>query len=156
MRRLKIGIAADHAGFELKEQIKTKLKMRRVEVVDLGAFDATPSDYPDFAATLGAAVMARRIERGILICGSGVGASVAANKIAGIRAGLCHDCYSARQGVEHDDINVLVLGSRVIGSALAETVVTEFLDAKFSNEERHRRRLKKVQELERAFEPDRS
>ena len=90
---MKIGIAVDHAGFDLKEQIKAKLKMRRVEVVDLGAFDATPSDYPDFAATLGEAVIARRIERGILICGSGVGASVAANKISGIRAGLCHDCY---------------------------------------------------------------
>ena len=119
--------------------------------MDFGAFDQSPSDYPDWAAKLGHVVVAGSVDRGILICGSGVGASVAANKIRGIRAGLCHDSYSARQGVEHDAMNILVLGSRVIGTALAEDLVLAFLRAKFSDEERHLRRLIKVSKLETAF-----
>ncbi len=145
---MKIALAADHAGFELKNHLKGHLEQRGFEVLDLGAFNTEPSDYPDFAAAVGKAVLAKSAERGILICGSGVGASVAANKLRGIRAGLCHDSYSARQGVEHDDMNVLVLGSRVIGPALAEDLVENFLRATFSNEARHVRRLKKVHDLE--------
>jgi ribose 5-phosphate isomerase B len=108
-------------------------------------------DYPDFAAAVGKAIMDGRADRGVLICGSGVGASVAANKVRGIRAGLCHDTYSAHQGVEHDDMNVLVLGSRVIGPALAQELVGAYLKAKFTNEERHARRLAKVKALEARF-----
>jgi RpiB/LacA/LacB family sugar-phosphate isomerase len=118
-------------------------------VLDLGADSAEPSDYPDFAAAVGRAVVEGRAERGVLVCGSGVGAAVAANKLAGIRAGLCHDTYSAHQGVEHDDMNVLVLGSRVIGHELAQELAAAFLKASFSGEERHRRRLAKVAALER-------
>jgi len=145
---MKIALAADHAGFDLKNHLKACLEQKGFEVLDLGAFNTEPSDYPDFAAALGRAILAGSAERGILICGSGVGASVAANKLRGIRAGLCHDSYSARQGVEHDDMNVLVLGSRVIGPALAEDLAGIFLRASFSNEERHLRRLKKVNDLE--------
>jgi RpiB/LacA/LacB family sugar-phosphate isomerase len=118
------------------------------EVLDVGAFNENPSDYPDFAEAVGRAILDQKAERGVLICGSGVGASVAANKLPGIRAGMCHDTYSAHQGVEHDDINVLVLGSRVIGVKLAEDLVKAFLGAKFTNEERHLRRLAKVKALE--------
>lgn len=118
------------------------------EVLDVGAFNENPSDYPDFAEAVGRAILDQKAERGVLICGSGVGASVAANKLPGIRAGMCHDTYSAHQGVEHDDINVLVLGSRVIGVKLAEDLVKAFLGAKFTNEERHVRRLAKVKALE--------
>jgi len=145
---VKIALAADHAGFELKNHLKARLEQRGFRVLDLGAFNTEPSDYPDFAEAVGKAVLSRSAERGILICGSGVGASVAANKLRGIRAGLCHDSYSARQGVEHDDMNVLVLGARVIGTALAEDLVENFLRAAFSNEERHVRRVKKINELE--------
>ena len=146
---MKIAFAADHAGFELKNRLRDYLQGKEVEVLDLGAFSAEASDYPDFARTLGEAVRAGQAERGILICGSGVGACVAANKVKGIRAGLCHDSYSARQGVEHDDINVLVLGSRVVGEALARDLVDHFLAARFTAEERHQRRLGKVQAIER-------
>ena len=121
------------------------------DVLDVGAFNENPSDYPDFAEAVGRAVLDRKAERGVLVCGSGVGASVAANKLPGIRAGMCHDTYSAHQGVEHDDINVLVLGSRVIGVKLAEDLVKAFLGAKFTNEERHARRLGKVKALEVKF-----
>ena len=121
------------------------------EVLDVGAFDEKPSDYPDFAEKVGAAVLDGRSERGVLICGSGVGVSVAANKIPGIRAGMCHDTYSAHQGVEHDDINVLVMGSRVIGPALAQDLVKAFLGAKFTGEERHVRRLGKVKAIEAKY-----
>ena len=145
---MKIALAADHAGFDLKNHLKAFVAKRGFEVLDLGAFNTELSDYPDFAAAVGEAVLSKSAERGILICGSGVGASVAANKLRGIRAGLCHDSYSARQGVEHDDMNVLVLGARVIGQALAEDLVENFLRASFSNEERHMRRLKKVNDLE--------
>jgi RpiB/LacA/LacB family sugar-phosphate isomerase len=145
---MKVAMAADHAGYELKQHLKTWLTQAGFDVHDLGAFNTEPSDYPDFAAAVGEAILSKSAERGILICGSGVGASVAANKLRGIRAGLCHDSYSARQGVEHDDMNVLVLGARVIGQALAEDLVENFVRASFSNEVRHVRRLKKVKDLE--------
>jgi ribose 5-phosphate isomerase B len=121
------------------------------DVLDVGAFNENPSDYPDFAEAVGQAVLDGKAERGVLICGSGVGASVAVNKLPGIRGSMCHDTYSAHQGVEHDDINVLVLGSRVIGVKLAEELVKAFLGAKFTNEERHVRRLGKVKALETKF-----
>ena len=145
---MKIAIASDHAGFELKNHLFTFLTGLKFEVKDLGAYTPAPSDYPDFAEAVGQAVLAGTIERGILICGSGVGVSVAANKLKGIRAAVCHDSYSARQGVEHDDMNVLVLGSRIIGVALAEDLVQFFLAARFSGAERHVRRLQKVKALE--------
>lgn len=146
---MRIAVAADHAGFELKRTIGKLIEEAGHEVTDLGAceYDAK-DDYPDFAAAIGRAVRDGSVERGVLICGSGVGASIAANKVDGVRAGLCHDTYSAHQGVEHDDMNVLVMGSRIIGPALAEELVRAFLGAQFSGEERHRRRLEKVRALE--------
>jgi ribose 5-phosphate isomerase B len=123
------------------------------EVLDVGAFNENPSDYPDFAEAVDRAVLDGKSERGVLICGSGVGASVAANKLPGIRAGMCHDTYSAHQGVEHDNINVLVLGSRIVGVALAQDLVRAFIGAKFSNEERHARRLGKLKALETKYCP---
>jgi len=148
-----IALASDHAGIELRDHIQGFLRASRHEVVSLGTHDATPVDYPDFAEAVGRAVQQGKSERGILICGSGVGASVAANKLTGVRAGLCHDSYSARQGVEHDDMNVLVLGSRVIGSELALDLVRIFLLARFTREERHVRRLAKVSRLEKVPNP---
>lgn len=145
---MKLALASDHAGLELKSHLIPFLSELGHEVSDLGAHNSEPSDYPDFAEAIGRAVLAKEVERGILICGSGVGACVAANKIHGIRAGLCHDSYSARQGVEHDDMNVLVLGSRVIGTSLAEDLVVNFLRGVFTNEERHLRRLAKVARIE--------
>lgn len=147
---MKIAIGCDHAGFELKEILARQISGDGHEVVDVGAkkFDAN-DDYPDAAAALARAVAGGKAERGILICGSGVGASVAANKIRGVRAGLCHDAYSAHQGVEHDDVNVLCLGARVIGVAVAEELVRVFLGARFTGEERHARRLRKTQALEK-------
>jgi RpiB/LacA/LacB family sugar-phosphate isomerase len=145
---MKIAVASDHAGFKLKEELKAYLQAQAHNVLDLGAYDEKPSDYPDFAEAIGRAVLDGKAERGVLICGSGVGASVAANKLVGIRAGLCHDSYSARQGVEHDQMNILVLGSRVIGSELAKDLVRIFLAACFSGEERHLRRLGKITALE--------
>jgi RpiB/LacA/LacB family sugar-phosphate isomerase len=146
---MRVAIAADHAGFDLKELIRKDLETAGHEVLDLGAPSADkPDDYPDFAAAVGEALQSGRAERGVLICGSGVGASVAANKLMGIRAGLCHDTYSAHQGVEHDNMNVLALGARVIGPALANDLVFTFLRAEFSGEERHARRLAKIRALE--------
>src|SRR5574337_126006 len=138
---MRIAIAGDHAGFPLKQRLSDLLKQWGHEVSDLGAFNTEPSDYPDFAKAVGEAVQKEAAERGIVVCGSGVGACVAANKLKGIRAALVSDTYSARQGVEHDDVNVLCLGARVIGPALAEDIVKSFLTAKFSGEERHVRRL---------------
>jgi ribose 5-phosphate isomerase B len=146
---MKIAFAADHAGFELKQELLEYVRTLGHTVVDLGTNSLEPVDYPDYAEALGITVLAGKAQRGILICGSGVGAVVAANKLKGIRAGLCHDTYSAHQGVEHDDINVLVLGARVIGTALAKELVKTFLGAVFSNEDRHRRRLEKVNLLDR-------
>src|SRR5580700_1652144 len=145
---MKVVIGSDHAGFQLKNAMGDVLRSMANDVLDVGAFNENPSDYPDFAEAVGRAVLDGKAERGVLICGSGVGASVAANKLPGIRAGMCHDTYSAHQGVEHDNINVLVLGSRVIGEKLAEELVKAFLGAKFTNEERHVRRLGKVHAIE--------
>jgi len=145
---MKIVIGSDHAGFALKNAMGDVLRGLGNAVLDVGAFNENPSDYPDFAEAVGRAVLDGRAERGVLICGSGVGASVAANKLLGIRAAVCHDTYSAHQGVEHDDMNVLVLGSRIIGVKLAEDLVKAFLGAQFTNEERHKRRLAKVAVLE--------
>jgi RpiB/LacA/LacB family sugar-phosphate isomerase len=146
---MRIAVASDHAGFELKRVIAAELRGRGGhEVLDLGTNSSDPVDYPDYAEALGNAVREGRAERGLLICGSGLGASIAANKLAGVRAGLCHDTYSAHQGVEHDDVNVLVLGARVIGPALAHEIVHAFLGARFSGDERHVRRLNKVKALE--------
>jgi ribose 5-phosphate isomerase B len=148
---MKLVAGSDHAGFALKVTLGEYMKSLGHEVLDVGAYDEKPSDYPDFAEKVGRAVLDGKAERGVLICGSGVGASVAANKLKGIRAGMCHDTYSAHQGVEHDNINVLVLGERVIGVALAKDLVAAFLGAKFTNEERHVRRLGKVAKLEDKF-----
>src|SRR6266581_3383477 len=148
---MRLVIGSDHAGFALKVAIGDLLRSLGHEVLDVGAFNENPSDYPDFAEAVGRAVLEGKAERGVLICGSGVGASVAANKLMGIRAGMCHDTYSAHQGVEHDDINVLVLGSRVVGVKLAEDLVKAFLGAKFTQEERHVRRLGKITALEAKF-----
>jgi ribose 5-phosphate isomerase B len=145
---MKIVIGADHAGFQMKNAVGDLLRSLGHTVLDVGAFNENPSDYPDFAVLVGNAVLEGKGERGILICGSGVGVSVAANKIKGIRAAVCHDTYSAHQGVEHDDMNVLVLGSRVIGQKLSEDLVKAYLGANFTNEERHKRRLAKVAAIE--------
>jgi ribose 5-phosphate isomerase B len=145
---MKIVIGADHAGFALKVEMGELLRSLGHNVLDVGAFNENPSDYADFAELVGRAVLDGKCERGLLVCGSGVGVSVAANKLPGIRAAMCHDTYSAHQGVEHDDMNVLVLGSRVIGSKLAEELVKAFLAGVFTNEERHVRRLGKVKALE--------
>lgn len=145
---MRIALGSDHAGFELKKFILPLLREKGYEVSDLGTHDTKPVDYPDFAEAVGQAVRDRRAERGIVICGSGVGASIAANKISGIRAGLCHDTYSAHQGVEHDDMNVLVLGARIIGPELAKEIIFSFLNAQFTQEERHLRRLEKIKTME--------
>lgn len=146
---MRIAVGADHAGFDLKQIIAADLRQRGHEVIDKGTDSTEAVDYPDFAEAVCKAVIDGQAERGLVICGSGVGASVSSNKIAGIRAGLCHDTYSAHQGVEHDDMNVLVLGARVVGVELARELVDSFLGAKFSGEERHRRRVEKIKALER-------
>jgi RpiB/LacA/LacB family sugar-phosphate isomerase len=145
---MKVVIGSDHAGFELKNAMGVLLASLGHEVLDVGAYNENPSDYPDYAEAVGKAVLDGRAERGVLICGSGVGASVAANKVRGIRAGMVTDTYSAHQGVEHDNINVLVLGSRITGEKLAEELVRAYMGAKFTSEERHVRRLAKVKALE--------
>ena len=145
---VRIAVGADHAGLSIKNVVRDLLMGEGHRVVDVGTHSSEPVDYPDFAAAIARAIAARECDRAVLVCGSGVGASVAANKHRGIRAGLCHDSYSARQGVEHDDMNVLVLGGRVIGEALARELVLAFTRARFSGGERHRRRLAKVQALE--------
>ncbi len=146
---MQIGIAADHGGFALKEEVAESLRRSGHEVVDFGAYQLTQGDdYPDFIIPLARAVAAKEVERGVALCGSGVGASIAANKVSGVRAGLIHDVFSARQGVEDDDMNVFCLGGKVIGSALALELVGTFLAARFSNAPRHQRRLMKVQAIE--------
>ncbi len=152
---MKLVIAADHAGFLLKEEVLGYLERLGHQVLDLGAHGIEPSDYADYAEAVGLALIARRAERGVLICGSGVGVSIAANKMPGIRAAMCHDTYSAHQGVEHDDMNVLVLGARILGTALAFELVATFLDAKFQDgEERFVRRLLKVKAIEARYMPE--
>jgi RpiB/LacA/LacB family sugar-phosphate isomerase len=149
---MQVVIGADHAGFDLKQALSRQLHDWGHAVLDIGTHSHDPVDYPDFAEAVAAAINRGDSERGVLICGSGVGASVAANKIPGVRAGLCHDVYSAHQGVEHDDINVLVLGAGVVGIQLARDLLRAFLGAVFSGEERHRRRLQKIVELEQRLQ----
>jgi RpiB/LacA/LacB family sugar-phosphate isomerase len=148
---MRIVIGSDHAGFPLKEDLTAYIRQLGHQVVDVGTHGTEAVDYPDYAEALSRALLDGQAERGVLICGSGVGASVAANKLPGIRAGLCHDTYSAHQGVEHDDMNVLVLGGRVIGPELARELVTAYLGATFTGEERHRRRLQKIYALEERY-----
>jgi RpiB/LacA/LacB family sugar-phosphate isomerase len=148
---MRVVIASDHAGFELKQLMGEFLRGNGHQVIDVGTNSLQPVDYPDDAEALAKVIVAGDAERGVLLCGSGVGASVAANKVPGIRAGLCHDTYSAHQGVEHDAMNVLVLGSRVIGVELAKELITAFLAARFSGEERHQRRLDKVRAIESRY-----
>ncbi|MGH9398133.1 MAG: ribose 5-phosphate isomerase B [Terriglobia bacterium] len=145
---MKIVLGADHAGFDLKKDLITFVRDLGHEILDVGTDSTDPVDYPDYSEAVGLAVRDGGADRGILICGSGVGASVAANKIPGIRAGLCHDTYSAHQGVEHDDMNILVMGGRVIGEELARELVRAYLGARFTGEERHRRRLEKIKAME--------
>ncbi len=146
---MRIVVGADHRGYELKDEIAAALKQAGHETLDVGTHSADSVDYPDYARAIGEALTDGRAERGVLVCGSGVGASIAANTIRGVRAALCHDTYSARQGVEHDDMNVLCLGARLIDSELALELVRAFLAARLSREERYRRRLEKVAEMER-------
>ncbi|MDZ4829957.1 MAG: ribose 5-phosphate isomerase B [Phycisphaerae bacterium] len=146
---MKIAIGSDHAGFLLKESVVLLVKSLGHEVLDLGTNSTEPVDYPDYAEKIGLAVVNGSADRGVLLCGSGIGASVAANKIPGVRAGNCADHYSAHQGVEHDAMNVLVLGGRVIGQSVAEELVRAFLAARYTGEDRHARRLAKVNAIER-------
>ncbi|MFM7260904.1 MAG: ribose 5-phosphate isomerase B [bacterium] len=148
---MKVAVASDHAGFALKESMKKEVAALGHDVVDLGTHSADPVDYPDFAERLGLAVVSGEIDRGILFCGSGIGASVAANKIPGVRAGNCSDTYSAHQGVEHDAMNVLVLGGRTVGSAVASEMVRAYLAAEYTHEARHEKRLAKVLAIEARY-----
>ena len=148
---MRIVVGSDHAGYILKQEVGEALRGAGHEVLDVGTSSTAPVDYPDSAEAVGKAVMEGRAERGVLICGSGVGASVAASKLPGIRAAVCHDTYSAHQGVEHDDMNVLFLGGRIIGPALALELVRAFVAARFTGEERHVRRLAKVKALETRY-----
>jgi len=150
-KAVNIVIGSDHAGFVLKEQLRIFLSDLGHQVRDVGTENSSPVDYPDYAEAVATVVLEGAAVRGVLICGSGVGASVAANKFPGIRAGLCHDHYSAHQGVEHDDMNVLVLGGRVVGEEIARELVGAFVTATFTNEERHKRRLAKVNRIETRY-----
>jgi ribose 5-phosphate isomerase B len=151
---MRIAIAADHAGVDMKRDLAGVLAQQGHEVTDLGTHSTAPVDYPDMAEAIATAIRNGQADRGILICGSGAGGAIAACKFPGIRASICHDCYTARQGVEHDDMNVLCLGSRVVGPALARELAAAFLGASFSAEERHLRRLAKVDGIEARFLKD--
>jgi len=151
---MRIAIGADHAGFEMKRDLAGYLAKSGHEVVDLGTHSTAPVDYPDISEAVSQAVRNGQADRGIVVCGSGAGAAIAACKFPGIRASVCHDSYSARQAVEHDDMNVLCLGSRVIGVSLARTLVDAFLGATFSGEERHMTRLAKIDAIESRFSRD--
>lgn len=146
---MRIAVSADHAGYLLKNELAAKLAQDGHEVIDLGTHSAAPVDYPDSAEAIALALRQGQAERGIIVCGSGAGVSIAANKFAGVRAAVCHDTYTAHQAVEHDDMNVLCLGARVIGPALAFELVNAFLGATFSGEPRHLRRLNKILEFEK-------
>jgi len=147
--KLRVALGADHGGYSLKNELLARLR-GQYDISDMGAHKYDPDDdYPDFADAVAKTVASGKAQRGILVCGSGVGACIAANKVPGVRACLCHDTYSAHQGVEHDDMNVLCLGARVIGIELAAELIEAFLKARFSSEKRHRRRLKKVLNLEK-------
>ena len=148
---MRIALSADHAGYVLKQELAAKLAQQGHEVLDLGTHSAAPVDYPDSAEAVATALRDRQAERGIIVCGSGAGVSIAASKFPGVRAAVCHDTYTAHQAVEHDDMNVLCLGARVVGPALALEVSNAFLAASFSGEERHQRRLDKVTAIERRF-----
>ena len=148
---MRVSIAADHAGFALKEQLTRAVAAAGHAVTDLGTHSEDPVDYPEYAAAVGKSVVSGKAERGIIICGSGAGAAIAANKIRGVRCVLAHDTYTAHQAVEHDDANMLALGSRVIGSKVAEELARTFLAAQFTGEDRHKRRLQKIEDLERRF-----
>ena len=150
---MRIVVGADHRGYELKDAIAAHLRAAGHQVTDVGTNGPESVDYPDLAVAVCAEIQEGRAERGIMVCGSGVGAVIAANKLPGIRAGLCHDTYSAHQGVEHDDMNMVCMGSRVVGEDLALEIVDSFIGARFSGEERHRRRLAKVLALERGQTP---
>ena len=154
MSQEKIGLGSDHAGFEYKNLLIDFLKAKGVDVIDMGTYTAEAFDYPDIAKTVSEALRAGDIDRGILVCGSGVGVCVAANKFPGVRAGICHDSYSAHQGVEHDAMNMLCIGGRIIGIELAKEIATAFLGASFSGEERHQRRLNKVLAIEKKHMQD--
>lgn len=146
---MRIAVAADHAGFPLKAMVIDTVRAAGHEVLDLGVFNRKAVDYPDYAAKVAQAIQNREVERGILLCGSGVGACITANKFKGVYASVCHDTYSAHQGVEHDDMNVICLGGRIIGPELVREIVCAFLKAEFSTEERHVRRVNKVRAYER-------
>ena len=145
---MKVLIGADHGGYELKQELIAWMRARGIDFLDYGTHSSDAVDYPDFAEKVAVEIIAGRAERGVMLCGSGVGASVAANKVPGIRAANCEDYYSAHQGVEHDDMNILVLGGRIVGSALAEDMVRGYLGASYTGEERHARRLAKVRAME--------
>ncbi len=147
---MKVAFACDHAGFPLREPVLQAIREGGHVIVDLGTHSTDPVDYPDFAEKIGRAIQRGEVERGVILCGSGVGAAIAANKLRGVRAGLCHDTYSAHQCVEHDDANVLSLGARIVGSDLAMEIVHAFLRARFTGEERHVRRVGKINALEKS------
>ncbi len=146
---MRIAVASDHAGFTIKDEVINIIQAAGHEVLDLGTYSQEPVDYPDFAVKMGKALLDKQADRGVLICGSGVGACIAANKIKGIYAGICHDTYSAHQGVEHDNMNVLCLGSRIVGIELVKEILKAFLAAKFDHEERFVRRFEKIQAIEK-------
>jgi ribose 5-phosphate isomerase B len=148
---MRIALAADHAGYALKDELAAKLAQQGHDVLDLGAHSSAPVDYPDSADAVAAVIRNDQVDRGIIVCGSGAGVSIAANKFPGIRAAVCHDTYTAHQAVEHDDMNVLCLGARVVGSALALDLVNAFLGASFSTEERFQRRLRKILDIESRY-----
>ena len=148
---MRIALAADHAGYEMKRELAAALRAQGHDVLDLGAHSIEAVDYPDCAESVATALRDRKVDRGVIVCGSGAGVSIAANKFPGVRAAVCHDAYTARQAVEHDDMNVLCLGARVIGPALALELTAIFLRAAFSGEERHRRRLNKILAIEERF-----
>ena len=148
---MRVAIGSDHAGFELKDSVTRHVRRLGIEVLDFGTDDDEPVDYPDIAEAVGHAVVQRKADRGIVVCGSGVGASIAANKVPGVRAALCHDTYSAHQGVEHADMNVLVLGARIVGEEMAIELVQSFLTAAYLRDDRDERRLGKVRALEARF-----
>jgi ribose 5-phosphate isomerase B len=149
---MRIALSADHAGYQLKQELAATLTTQGHDVLDLGTHSIAPVDYPDCAEDVAKALTGGRAERGVIVCGSGAGVSIAVNKFPGIRASVCHDCYSAHQAVEHDDMNVLCLGARVVGAALAEEILAAFLGATFSAEERHQRRLNKILAIEARFQ----
>jgi ribose 5-phosphate isomerase B len=148
---MKLVIGSDHAGWALKGGVVAHIRSLGHEVVDVGSYDANPVDFPDIAKALTAKVLSGECERGVMVCGTGVGASIAANKVAGIRAAVCHDIHSAHQGVEHDDVNVMCLGAQIVGPWLANDLVASFLTAKFENNEDVRRRVAKLHEMDAAF-----